>query len=529
VTAYRRHAETGPTIAADTHDAGDVNGSISTVPQATSAYRAAMTAMRDADGTRAQRDLLEALRADPSFAAAHLRYGLSALPWTDDTRPHLQEAIRRRATLSEHDQVLATAFAPMSTEPGDLFETEKRLTEATRRAPDDADFAMQLCRVRQTLGLPSAIETCRHASSLDPDAATADRWLALALARSGDVRGALSAFEACMRASPLATSCLRPLQRLQAYEGDCDAALASARHLVSADPEQAYSYGTLADALLGSGQSLESVRAALEAKLARVDPADALVARKTDDAWLAIRTGDFAHAREELRAWDEAIASSRSEDDHFQATETRVLLAFEEGRTSDVKALATAYRSRRAAWSVSDGYDYGIYVDGWLYRAGALPKGEFLQRRASWLTWAKTHPEIEQPSMAWVKAYARPALDAADAREALAALPEYLPLPDPLQRSPDLARPLGDAYRLAGRDAEALPHLSRAAKACAGIEQPFEPTWASLSLGKSLEKIGDARGACDAYRVVVSRWIEASTSSSAREAQGRMRSLGCPR
>jgi serine/threonine-protein kinase len=124
-------------------------------------------------------------------------------------------------------------------------------------------------------------------------------------------------------------------------------------------------------------------------------------------------------------------------------------------------------------------------------------------------------------------AYADPALSADDAREALDALPDYLPLPSPLMRAPDLELPIGKVYRLAGRDAEALPYLTRAARSCVGREAPIEATWANLALGETLEKLGDRAGACAAFGVVVSRWKGAPTSVSARHAARESRALGC--
>jgi tetratricopeptide (TPR) repeat protein len=377
------------------------------------------------------------------------------------------------------------------------------------------------------LTLPSAIETCRLASALSPGAAMPIRELALAEVEAGDVRGALASFDACLRASPLATSCIAPLFQLQAFEGDCNAALASARRLVSADPESPEAYDSLAEALLGSGQSVESVRDALDAAIARHPPSDALLVKQEDEARLAIRIGDFTHARDTLRAWDDALGTSRVERDHLNVTENRVFLAIEEGRTSDAKALATTYLDRRAAWSTSDGKDYSIVLYGLLYRVGAITKQELARRRATWLAWTKTKTTTDGRAFSWVYAYADPALDAEDAREALDALPGYLPLPDPIDRAPDIEYPIGEVYRLAGRESEALPYLTRAAKACVGMEAPFEPTWASLALGQSLEKLGDRREACSSYALVVSRWKVARTSLSARLAEGRFQALGC--
>ena len=365
-TTYRRRAEPGQAAPAQSGAAAPSAQDPSTgtkVPAAASAYRAAMTALRDADMERGTKELDDAIRADPLFAAAHLRYALTRVPPGETERRHLQDATRLRGSLDAHDQVLVNAFAPVASLPGDLVEVEKRLADAVARSPNDADFTLQLCQVRGSLERADAIDTCRRASELDPGAATPLRRLALAQVHADDVRGALASFEACVRDFPLATSCLSPLFQLQALEGDCDAAITSARRIVSADPESAASYDTLAEALLGAGQPLESVRDALEEKHSRLPPSEAPLSKTADEALLALRTGDFVRADQGLRAWDDAVSTSHAVEDHYLVSAYRILLALEEGRIKEADALASSYLARQPAWR-TEGEDDSIFFDG---------------------------------------------------------------------------------------------------------------------------------------------------------------------
>jgi serine/threonine protein kinase/tetratricopeptide (TPR) repeat protein len=528
-TAYRHRASPGPSPSAagsssPAPSAGSEVGS--TVPTAVRDYRAALAAFRDADIDRARRELDDALREDPKFAAAHLRYGMTKVPPSEAERTHLREAARLRASLDPHDQALANAFATLSSVPGDFVEAEKRLAKLVDESPSDADFALQLCRLRNHLERKNAIDTCRRASELDPGAAAPFRLLALTQVKAGDVRSALASFDACLRNFSLATSCLMPLLQLQELEGNCEGALASARRLVSADPESPEVYEALAEVLLGSGAPLEGVKGALDEEFARLPPADAKLTRVANDALIAIRTGDFVRADEKLRAWDEALATNNEESDHYGVTLYRILLELEEGHANPAKSLASAYLRRRAAWNPSPD-DHSLRFDGALYRVGAITREEFALRRTKWLAKKKAESGGSDSGFVWVEAYAQPSIDADDAREALAVLPDYLPLPNPMERAPDFELPIGEVYRLAERESEAVPFLTRAANACVGREAPFEQTWGSLALGKVREKLGDREAACEAYRVVRGRWKTAAESVSVRYAEARSAALRC--
>ncbi len=502
----------------------DFGSTMSKIPEATAAYRKGMQAFRDADAEGGARELARALELDPDFAAAQLRQGLRRIPPLLKDREHLQRAVRVREGLGPHDRTLLDAIVPLLDVPQSFVEASKRLAAAFEQAPTDADFALVLCRAREAAGdFHGARDACGRARELDP-AAAAIREDALVQERLDDVPRALASFDACLRASPLATSCLEPLFELQAFEGKCTDALATARRLVSIDPGSADAYDRLAIALTGAGEPIDSVHLVLAQKLEHLSPEDAKVAKLRDAAMLDVMTGDFADADLQLRAWDAAESSSRFEGDHQVVSYARAALAAEVGNTRSAVALLAGYLKQRPSWTLGSENDFSMDFVATLYALGGLPRDEFVAKRTKWL--ADQRQLASSQFFPWVDAYAIPALSEADAREALDALPMFN-LPDPLNGTPEWEWPIGRTYRLAGRDSEALPFLSHAVRACVLLENPFEQTLASFDLGAALEKVGQVAAACDAYRVVVQRWGRAPASVTAAKARERLTSLRC--
>jgi tetratricopeptide (TPR) repeat protein len=159
--------------------------------------------------------------------------------------------------------------------------------------------------------------------------------------------------------------------------------------------------------------------------------------------------------------------------------------------------------------------------------AGKLPRADFLTRRAEWVRgWERKAPR-DFRRYVWAHGFAEAVENADDAREALAALGAYEPLPVFYPKTMAEAS-VGYALLLGGRAAEALPWLERAAKTCRVLELPIEHTRAQLWLGLAREAQGDKAGACAAYRVVRDRWGKAKPRSVTWEkASERMRAAGC--
>ena len=126
-------------------------------------------------------------------------------------------------------------------------------------------------------------------------------------------------------------------------------------------------------------------------------------------------------------------------------------------------------------------------------------------------------------------AFARVADTEDDAREALAALPVYGPLP-PFRPVTLVDVDVGRTYLLAGRPDDALPLLEHATRMCMVLHFPFEHVRASLLLAQTREARGDTAGACRDYQSVVGLWGRARPRSVTAEAAAeRAAALGCGR
>jgi serine/threonine-protein kinase len=126
-----------------------------------------------------------------------------------------------------------------------------------------------------------------------------------------------------------------------------------------------------------------------------------------------------------------------------------------------------------------------------------------------------------------MSAYAEAVSDEHDAREAIEVLPQYVPIVDPLTRNADDDDALGNTYLLAGKAEDAKRFLERATRSCRALDLPLSHTHAHLHLGETLERLGDAKGACEAYAVVLARWGAEPRSVSASLARDRSAKLGC--
>jgi serine/threonine-protein kinase len=501
----------------------------SRIPDAEAAYQKGMQALRDANGDEALEWLSKATELDPDFAAAHLRLSTWGFPLGPESYEHAVEAVRRRDALGAHDRIVVDAIAPLFEQPQNVAESLRRFTRALAGAPSDADFALYLCR---TQGVATDYSTaqvhCAQAHDLDPYAAAPLFEIARLQLRLDDGAAARTSVDACLRVSPLASSCLSLLWSLDAPEGNCRAAEDVARRLVSAHRDSPEGYDKLANSLAASGESVESIRIALADKLSRISPSAVEGTKLYDDAHLAVLIGDFAGARKELLQEYERVAPSRDEVVLYPLIADRVALAEEEGKRDEVVSLVSDYFAKRPSWTTDTTFDYSFYFTSQLYAEATLTRADFLVKRNAWLARQPSERAISPYLGIWLFAYGIPVVTAADAREAVDALPPQFPtLSDTEYRTPEVEWPIGRTYRLAGREAAAIPFLTRAAKSCSPFIAPFEETWASLDLGLAQEKIGDAAEACDAYRRVLRRWGGAQTSVTARAARARSRTLGC--
>jgi serine/threonine-protein kinase len=483
--------------------------------EALAAYRAGMQAFRDAAVDPALANFERATALDPTFAAAHLRAMLAFGELTPEVREHSNRAMQFRTSLDEHDRALLDAMFPWTDLPENAPETVRRLSALHSKNPRDADYAYNLCHMQVYVGaFADAVSTCVAASAADPGMVVAIRTEGLAHERLGQLREALAANDRCLAISPGAINCLFNTWSIQAAEGMCDDAVASARRLVAQQPDGAWPFTYLANALFASGAPVEAVRDALSHSVVALPAEQQAEYRRGALARLAAATGDFAEWDDFLAQTERTESNNSDEFMHLWLAEQRWALALEEGRTSAAADIANQFLARRAGWTPYALFDSRILALGALRLAGKLSPATFATERTRWLEEDARRPTGtraggqwgQNAGYRWVVAFAMSANSKEEAAEALEALPRFLPLPDPVTRATEIDGAIGNVYRLAGRLDEAIPFLRRAARACLVFEFPVEHTWATLHLGEALEATGDRDGACEAFSVVLARW-----------------------
>jgi hypothetical protein len=129
-------------------------------------------------------------------------------------------------------------------------------------------------------------------------------------------------------------------------------------------------------------------------------------------------------------------------------------------------------------------------------------------------------------ALVWLEGYAAPTQTREEAETALAALPDYAPIPT-LTLSGWTIPALAKVHALAGRTNEALPELRLFASSCHALVEPLAYVQAELAYGEALEASGATASACAAYGVVLKRWGAAKRSVTAAAAAARAKTLGC--
>ncbi len=459
-------------------------------------------------------------------------------PSTTAGAPILRQGDELRAQLDDRDQMLLDALEPvLLRQPADWKEAGRRLGLAVDRYPGDAQLWYQRGLFAQTSDGPAASEPfVARAIALDPKYAQAMSLLGQDLAYLGRFDEARDVLRRCLALAPTYVTCGAELARLYEHEGACEEEEAMARQLVTASTAQAIAQGLLAKALAARGRPEAAVREALKLKWAALPEAERRPAEADDMLALDLLTGDFASAEVRARALEAAAAASpREADQRARGAPARADLRRGGARR---RRRARGRRLPRPARRVGAGRaraeDYAMAADATpdlLFVAargsGKLPRADLTAKRAEWVrAWERRAAPAFRRYL-WAHGFAGTVETADDAREALAALPSYEPLPTFYPKTIAEAA-VGRTFFLAGRTDEAMPWLERAAKTCRALELPVEHTRAALWLGAAREAKGDKEGACAAYRVVRDRWGKAKPRSvTAEKAAERLRGLGC--
>jgi len=506
-------------------------------PAALALYVAGVQAQHDANRDFARAQLTKAVAADPSMGAAHLRYALSTFfPSPLIPRKHFLQATQLRASMSRYDQALLDGVEPMfDRDPPDFAEADRKLVEATRSLPEDAELFAWLAWVRFQEGKMAEVSQAVEAAlKLDPRYAAVYEFEAQAAQVLGDTEMVLRDVDACLKAAPQATACVQRRMSTNAIAGRCVDYEKDARHIIAIDPDSPDGYTPLAEASFVLGRPSDAVWEALAQSWKRLSRDDAAWQEDNDRFTLTSLLGDAA-GQDAAAHGMQAQATGRSEYYyHMVPAWGLVHVLTEAGDLAKAGAVADDFLRHRDAWTTDPGIDFwSIALDQTAFmlkatvRAGKLAPAEFDARRRAWIDdWRKrVTPAVAR--YLWIYGYATVTDTSEEAAQALAVLPESSPLPE--YRPSLLAdADVGHVMLLGGRLDEAVRLLRRAAGDCNAFENQFEWVQASLWLGQALEQKGDTAGACAAYADVVRRWGSlGKRSTSAGLARKRLAALAC--
>ncbi len=509
------------------------------VPQLPDAATALWVGMMDAYRSGDEQGMAslseQLVRSAPDSPDAWLRRAwlLSTLSVSLGERnpPAQREAVVKaeegRAVLSRRDQLLLDIVkAGVDQAPTD---EKVRLADAALASfPDDAEF-----HYLRFLASPQAgpgFEHAREALRLDP----AFAWAAMEFADSvsADPVEQGQVLTQCLLHHPRSPACHRVKQIWAAYHGDCGAVRADVDAWLSGSPQEPRALRGRAQALLQAGAPVVAVEETLRL-------AHSFGGRETPDedrALLAIWDGDFVTAAAIARARVDALTGELRLTPHLDAAWELVEVLAETGDVAGAGAAAADTLQRRAAWVpepflVYPGMDREMALQAARRDAGQLDDAGLAAARSAWVSARRAESGTRNPREIWLGAWEATVRSEADAKAAIAALPEhglttdYLQVPDLDPRS---QRWKGRISRLAGSPEGALSVLDNAAGACWVLFAPAAVVQAHLERGLAHEALGHKEAACADYAWVIDRWGKATPRSVTAEGakEGELR-LGC--
>jgi eukaryotic-like serine/threonine-protein kinase len=504
-------------------------------PEAAEQYAAGMQALHNDNWGLAETRFEHAILLDPGLAEAHMRIAMAniALMNPEKKRAAYAKAAALRTQLTSRDRALFEALEPVLqfTVPN-AVEGIKRLDTLATRDPFDAEVYMWLGMLRY--GHPDSLAPAIRATELDPHDGQSwetQGWAKLVLGRTAEAR---ADFE---RAAGIAVDAGDPylwLGLTDWYEGRC--ADFERNERVAKDRGEFTGYYFLMWAQGSLDRSPDTLRDTLGQSF-EVVPSQRALYTAALESQLALVAGDFTRAQGLIEKEAVALAADAGAravyQPHLALTMRTVMMRLEIGDVAGARDAASAFTSRASSWTREDAMTHGIDPSFYLTRiARGAPDGLEGARNA----WVDERLALgAYRGHVWSFAYAAAALSPAEARAALAALPDYAPL-SPISMCmsfPILDGGIPDAeagrvYLLADRVDEAIPYLKRAVASCGSFVSPFTHVHAALDLGRALEAKSDKPGACDAYGKVLARFGKAKPRSvSAEAARARRKALGC--
>ncbi|UQA60873.1 protein kinase domain-containing protein [Polyangium aurulentum] len=504
------------------------------VPEALVAYREGMQAIRDASWSTAVVAFERARKADPSFAAAHMRAALAAMTIEPQTaREAYQKALLLRGSLGERDQALLDAYEPyVQREPPDHAEAARRLAALAVRYPGDAEILMHRIAMMKYEAPEAILPLLNRCIELDPKYADCWQTKAHALLQLGRAVEAHAALERCIDVAPGAIDCIHDRARFAMQDGRCRDLEEVARTWSAKEPAAGLPYHYLAVSLFAQGRPIPAVRAGLDQAARRYRALGQTDVVEIHEACFSLVSGDFAEAERRVQRIGDGQGELVGTASQARAVLLRLELYEETGRAAEGAryAEATSPRLDATTWLINPLSDPTVPLFAAMQRNGRMSRSDYEAERAAWFRGFDKRPSTDR-AMAWATAYAAQARTAADGKDALSVLASLgsQSYHVPAGFSGLLEGLVGKVHWLVGDPRAALPHLEAASRDCGALVRPVFHYQNLLRLGEVREALGEKEGACTAYRAILARWGGATMSITAKEASKRAGALGCRR
>ena len=504
---------------------------LSMVPEAEAAYREAVALFHDGAEAKSMAALTRAVEHDRTFAAAHLEMAIQQASANDiqSAQQSFQLAFEHRHTLLPRDAALLDASEPFVRGKPDLEEWETRMTAVVFQHPRDPELQLLLGRARERQGDDAGAKTAYAAAvRLKPAFAPGLAALAKVERSMGRVKEALAAADECLKRSPIASMCVQTKHDILEANGDCHAAREEAARWASLEPQSPRPYAALARGLLADGAPRPSIDEALAHRWSLLPADEKAVEELWDRASLAVLDGELTQALDLARDYDAALRRDADVYDRSAPARLRVNILLELDRAKDAAKVARSFLDRMAAWTpYAFAPDPSIAFYEPLYRAGEMTLGELEEKRKDWLEKEKirlANEDLRMTWIHWVHLYGGFAETRDEAISALSRLPDA-PLPIPARRALVLDFALGKVNALAGKPAEAIPHLERVVATCHAFDDAALVVRARLYLAQAQEARGQPAAAKASYEKILRAWPRTSGSKTVKRAEDRLSTM----
>jgi serine/threonine protein kinase/tetratricopeptide (TPR) repeat protein len=476
----------------------------------------------DGDAARAREDAGKALALDASSARANLAFVVATPFWLDDaTRGHFMRADQFRYELSAREAAYLDAIAPEMTVPPNFRLAIDRLTPLLESDPRDDVVRLSLADTRLRTGdLDGAASLLRPlVDRTSPGGLPLARFGNVAALRD-DVDTARVYLNRCLDSHPGSSVCASTLAGLEMNEGRCVDAERLLRRWLSVAPGPT-AYLDLGYVLQRQGAPPEEIAPVLNNWVKTSDESARELASARADVRIRLMGGDLRGALSIYPRIESLLRNVADDGEHFDYTGYRMLLEAELGDQDAAALTLSKYVSDRQAFQRRvDGGDNVTYLLALGVEFGFYPWSDWVKRRDQHLAEDRSaEAQLAGNGRSWLQHFAMPAVTKEAAAEALARLPEFLPILERSDRWYWQDGAIGRVYALLGQDREALPYYERAVASCGALEDLVQYHRTEIELADFYLRTGNPERACQTYARVVISWPLESGSVTSRHAQ----------